>query len=147
MSGKLLTVAQAAELAHLSRTLVYRMVNDGSIPCIRFGSSIRIRPESIGLIEMEAPSTSKQEPAKSIDPPKEKTFFDSLRPELEKAFKNIPDYGEVGFRLFIHDSQVVRIEYVSSKSIKMELTTIPGNNSSKRDGEYYSKRFGRTYRR
>ena len=125
MNTKLLTVTKAAELANISRVSIYRMVKDGRIPCIRIGKLIRIKPEMIGILaqvqDQEAePSTDLK---RQVDPPKGLSILDLLRPELEKAFSDIPSFGEVGFRLVLHDSQVVRIEYSSSKSVKIEPST------------------------
>jgi len=33
-----------------------------------------------------------------------------LIPELDRTFKFAPAFGEVGFRVVLHDSQVVRVE-------------------------------------
>ena len=127
MNSKLLSVTQAAELANISRVSMYRMVNDGRIPCIRIGKLIRIKPEVIGVLVQiqDQASGSAADLKKPVDPLKEQTFFDRLRPELEKAFSDIPSFGEVGFRLLLHDSQVVRIEYAFSKSVKIEPSNTP----------------------
>ena len=122
MNTKLLSVAQAAELANISRVSMYRMVKDGRIPCIRIGKLIRFNPEMIGILaqvqDQEAePSTDLK---RLVNPPKELSLLERLRPELEKAFSDIPAFGEIGFRLVLHDSQVVRIEYSTSKSVKIE---------------------------
>jgi len=50
--------------------------------------------------------------------------FDSILkdfvPELERAFKNVPADGEVGFRVVFHESQVVRVETTISAIRKVK---------------------------
>jgi hypothetical protein len=46
-------------------------------------------------------------------------LLDSLRPELEKAFRDIPAFGEVGFRVFFAEGEPVRVEYSAALSRKM----------------------------
>jgi len=39
------------------------------------------------------------------------TALDALYPELVKAFRDVPAYGEIGFHVRFHKGQPVRIEY------------------------------------
>ncbi len=114
MDNRLLSLKQAAELANVSRASIYRMVRDGRIPSIRFGKLFRIKPESIGLAVQKQEPTPPLDQNKIVEKPKEETFLDRLRPELENAFRDIPPFGEVGIRVILHDSQVVRVEYSTS---------------------------------
>lgn len=50
------TVAEVAELMRVSKMTVYRMVNAGELPAIRFGRSFRV-PESAVAEILQAPST------------------------------------------------------------------------------------------
>jgi len=42
-----LTVPELAKMLHMGKTAVYEMVRRGTIPCIRFGYSVRFDPEEI----------------------------------------------------------------------------------------------------
>lgn len=42
MSGPLLTVAECAAEARVSRMTVYRLIHDGTIPHVRVGKSYRV---------------------------------------------------------------------------------------------------------
>jgi len=46
-------------------------------------------------------------------------IINRLRPELEKAFRDIPPYGEIGFKVFFTDSEPVRIEFSAGLSRKL----------------------------
>jgi len=46
-------------------------------------------------------------------------LLDSLRPELEKAFRDIPQFGEVGFRVFFQEGEPVRVEYSAGLSKRL----------------------------
>ena len=46
-------------------------------------------------------------------------MVERLRPELEKAFRDIPPYGEIGFRVFFTEGEPVRIEYSAGLSRKL----------------------------
>lgn len=46
-------------------------------------------------------------------------ILDSLRPELEKAFRDIPQFGEIGFRVIFTDGMPTRIEYSAALSRKL----------------------------
>ena len=50
---RFLTVAEVAELMRVSAMTVYRMVQSGELPAVRFGRSYRI-PEA-AVVEMVAP--------------------------------------------------------------------------------------------
>lgn len=43
-------------------------------------------------------------------------MLERLRPELEKAFRDVPQFGEVGFRVFFTEGEPVRIEYTAGLS-------------------------------
>ena len=47
MYNKLLNGADVANLLGISRSLAYRMMRTGEIQAIRFGRSIRVRPEAL----------------------------------------------------------------------------------------------------
>jgi excisionase family DNA binding protein len=44
---RLLTVAEAAEIIHISARQLRRMINQGTVSVIYFGRAVRIRPETI----------------------------------------------------------------------------------------------------
>lgn len=46
-------------------------------------------------------------------------ILEQLRPELEKAFRDIPAFGEVGFRVFFSEGEPVRVEYSAALSRKL----------------------------
>jgi hypothetical protein len=46
-------------------------------------------------------------------------ILESLRPELEKAFRDIPAFGSVGFEVHFVDGYPSRIEYSASLSRKV----------------------------
>jgi hypothetical protein len=46
-------------------------------------------------------------------------MIDRLRPELEKAFRDLPCFGEVGFRVFFTDEEPARIEYSAGLSKRL----------------------------
>ena len=48
---KRLTVAQVAAQMACSSRIVYGLVNEGKLPAIKFGKSIRIRPEDLRKYE------------------------------------------------------------------------------------------------
>jgi len=43
----LLTIEQTAELLNLSRTSIYRLINDGRLPIVKIGRSVRIRRSTV----------------------------------------------------------------------------------------------------
>jgi hypothetical protein len=47
-------------------------------------------------------------------------LLEQLRPELEKAFRDIPAFGEIGFRVFFAEGEPVRIEYSAALSRKLQ---------------------------
>ena len=57
--------------------------------------------------------------------------MDSIRPELERAFKTLPSFGEVGFRVVLHEGKLVRIEYSSSIMVKTD-PVVESNKASER---------------
>jgi excisionase family DNA binding protein len=51
---KLLTVKEVAEVLQLTQMSVYRLCNEGKIPCIKIGGSIRISKTALQkLIQLE----------------------------------------------------------------------------------------------
>jgi hypothetical protein len=46
-------------------------------------------------------------------------LFESLRPELLKAFRDIPAFGSIGFRVHFAEGEVSRIEYEASLSRRL----------------------------
>jgi len=67
-----------------------------------------------------------------------KSMVEQLRPELEKAFEDVPLYGEIGFRVFFKDGETIRIEYSTSLSqqIKPAVKEGPiGNDEATGQGE------------
>jgi len=53
---RFLTVAEVAEMMRVSNMTVYRMVESGKLPAVRFGRSYRI-PESALAAVIELPSS------------------------------------------------------------------------------------------
>lgn len=45
--------------------------------------------------------------------------LESLRPELEKAFRDIPQFGEIGLRVFFNEGEPVRVEYSAALSRRL----------------------------
>jgi len=118
MYRRLLSVKQTAEILNLSVLTIYRMVKEGRIEARKLGHRVLIDPEVLGLKEVpEQPEV--KEPVK-VEVKQEKPVFESilkdLIPELDRAFRNAPAYGELGFRVVLHDSQVVRVETSTSVS-------------------------------
>jgi len=56
---RFLTVAEVADLMRVSNMTVYRMVESGKLPAVRFGRSYRI-PESALAAVIELPATGSQ---------------------------------------------------------------------------------------
>jgi len=54
---RFLTVAEVAELMRVSAMTVYRLVQAGELPAVRFGRSYRI-PEAAVVDLVQAPATS-----------------------------------------------------------------------------------------
>jgi len=63
---RFLTVAEVAELMRVSNMTVYRMVESGKLPAVRFGRSYRI-PESALAAAIELPSPSAGSAQRSHD--------------------------------------------------------------------------------
>jgi len=61
---RFLTVAEVAQTMRVSRMTVYRMVNSGALPAIRFGKSYRV-PESAVVELLQGASGQPQEPGAS----------------------------------------------------------------------------------
>ncbi len=39
------TVAETADQLHVSERTVWRLISDGDLPVVRFGGTVRVRPE------------------------------------------------------------------------------------------------------
>jgi excisionase family DNA binding protein len=117
MGNQFLSLRQAAVITNVSYMTIYRMVRTGEISSIRFGRLYRIKPEALGLPNPEdkAPTIHPIE-SKTNEPPNGSSFFEQIRPELERAFQYLPPFGEVGFRVILHEGKAVRIEYSIAKS-------------------------------
>ncbi len=48
-----------------------------------------------------------------------KRVLDQLMPEIEKAYRSIPQYGDIGFKVFFHEGEPVRIEVTGGLSKKL----------------------------
>ena len=59
MGGKLLTIKEVMELAHISRFSLYRDIKSGKLPAIYLGRNVRIK-ESDALAYAEDKSNSKR---------------------------------------------------------------------------------------
>ena len=57
---RFLTVAEVAELMRVSNMTVYRMVESGKLPAVRFGRSYRI-PESALAAAIELPGSQPEQ--------------------------------------------------------------------------------------
>lgn len=57
---RFLTVAEVAELMRVSNMTVYRMVESGKLPAVRFGRSYRI-PESALAAAIELPESQRDQ--------------------------------------------------------------------------------------
>lgn len=57
---RFLTVAEVAELMRVSNMTVYRMVESGKLPAVRFGRSYRI-PESALAAAIEIPESQRDQ--------------------------------------------------------------------------------------
>lgn len=47
MGEQLLNPADVAEILKISKALAYKMLKEGEIPTVRFGSSVRVRREDL----------------------------------------------------------------------------------------------------
>ena len=47
MGEQLLNPADVAERLNVSKALAYKMLKDGVIPSVRFGKTVRVRPEDL----------------------------------------------------------------------------------------------------
>jgi len=90
-------VNQTAELLNLSVITIYRMVSDGRIVARKLGFSVFIDPEVLGLKEI--PEQLEVKVLVKVG-----------------SNRNTPAYGEVGIKVVLLDSQVVRVETTTSVS-------------------------------
>lgn len=117
MYQELLTVAQVAELLKISKISVYRMAKEGRLKAVRIGSAVRFRPSEIGVetVNDELPAKPVAEQV-SVLPKTGVPLLESLMPEIERAFKNVPAFGDISIRVILHEGMPVRIETSSSVS-------------------------------
>ena len=47
MTNKLLKANEVAEILDVSRSLAYQMLKQGVIPSVRFGRTVRVRPQDL----------------------------------------------------------------------------------------------------
>jgi excisionase family DNA binding protein len=47
MTEKLLKATEVAEILDVSRSFAYRLLKQGEIPSVRFGRSVRVRPQDL----------------------------------------------------------------------------------------------------
>jgi len=101
------------------------MIREKRVPSIRFGETIRVQPEAIGVRfrKEETVVPPPPEPVEAVKKKVEDLFLGRLRPKMEEAFRRIPSYGEVGIRVVLHDSQVVRVEHSICILKKVDLKT------------------------
>jgi len=118
MYRRLISVKQTAELLNLSVISVYRMVKDGRIGAKKLGRRVLVDPETIGISEIPEKPKIEKAPKPQMEEGKSplKSILKDLIPELELAFKFVPDFGDVGFRVVFHNSQVARVETTTSVS-------------------------------
>ena len=56
---RLLTVQEVSRILHLGRSTVYKLIQLGELPCVRFGRSVRVRLEDIEeFIKLNADNSS-----------------------------------------------------------------------------------------
>lgn len=46
-------------------------------------------------------------------------MFDTLKPDIRKAFRDIPAFGSVGFEVFFQEGAPVRVEYHAALSRRL----------------------------
>lgn len=121
MYQRLISVKEAAELLNLSAITVYRMVKEGRMEARKLGSRVLLNPQTLNILEIpenpEVKVASKLETKRDL--PTFSSILKELIPELNRTFNYVPEYGEVGFRVVFHDSQVVRVETTNSVSRKV----------------------------
>jgi excisionase family DNA binding protein len=66
MSEKLYRSSDVAIILNISRALAYRLLAEGAIPSIRFGRTVRVRPEDLEKFINEKSVTMKFDLPKSI---------------------------------------------------------------------------------
>ena len=66
MSEKLYRSSDVAIILNISRALAYRLLAEGTIPSIRFGRTVRVRPEDLEKFIVEQSVTKKFDLPKSI---------------------------------------------------------------------------------
>lgn len=118
MYRRFISVKEAANLLNLSKSTIYKMVKDKRLESRKLGSRVLFDPEILGIQEIpEKPQAVKVQklPIQEIKPIFE-TIPKDLIPELERAFKFVPAFGEVGFKVVFHEGQPVRIETMTSVS-------------------------------
>jgi len=122
MYRRLISVKEAAELLNLSRSTIYKMVKERRLEFRKLGSRVLFDPETLGIKAI--PDNPKIESAQKLSHQEPKPVFDpilkDLLPEIERVFKFIPAFGEVGFKVVFHESQPVRIETTTSLSRKVK---------------------------
>ncbi len=47
METKLLRGREVAEILGISKALAYRLISQGSLPAVKFGRTVRVRPEDL----------------------------------------------------------------------------------------------------
>jgi excisionase family DNA binding protein len=118
MYRRLISVKEAAELLNLSKSTIYKMVKERRLEFRKLGSRVLFDPETLGIQEIpEKPRTETLQKLPEKEPnPVFESILKDLIPELERAFKFVPDFGDVGFRVVFHENQPVRIETTTSVS-------------------------------
>ena len=52
MSTKFLKAEEVASILDVSKSFVYKLIREGSLPAVRFGSAVRVLPEELsGYVE------------------------------------------------------------------------------------------------
>ncbi|MBN1520634.1 MAG: helix-turn-helix domain-containing protein [Spirochaetales bacterium] len=118
MYRRLISVKEAAELLNLSKSTIYKMVKERRLEFRKLGSRVLFDPEALGIQEKSDEKVNDFDPKKQKPEikPKFETIPEDLIPELERAFKFVPAFREVGFKVVFHEGQPVRIETMTSVS-------------------------------
>ena len=66
MSEKLYRGSDVANILNISRALAYRLLAERTIPSVRFGRTVRVRPEDLEKFIAEKLVTNKYNLSKSI---------------------------------------------------------------------------------
>ncbi len=117
MYHQLMNVKEVAELLRVAPSTVYKMVTAVQVDYVKYGSAIRIKPESLGITEMLTDVVARER----AEMPAFESILKDLIPELDRAFKVVPAFGEVGFKVVFHESQPVRVEITSSLSLLVDM--------------------------